>query len=86
MNLLQQVAFSTVLIEAGVPEEGADSITDCVTEDRTLDDADAWAETYEANLSSLACWTADPRRLWDEAVTAADRPDCAGIDTLSETP
>jgi hypothetical protein len=75
MTLLQAVAFSTTLIEAGVPEHEADQITDCVIADRTLESGEAWDDTAASCVSSISCWHDKPWNVWQSAIDAASEAD-----------
>lgn len=77
MNLLQAVAFSTTLIDAGVPEAEADEITDCVIADRMLESGEAWDDVAPAIVNSIGCWHDKPANVLGAAISAASEADSA---------
>lgn len=65
MHLEQQIAFSSALIEAGVPEREADEITDCIM-------VDPMDEVRASIVNSIGCWHAQPERVLRHALICAD--------------
>jgi len=71
LTLEQEIAFSQALIDAGIPEDDADSITDCVTYDGIGD------ETRHSILCSIGNWTGNPEGLLSYALACTDESVCS---------
>lgn len=66
MTLEQEIAFSKSLIDAGVPQDAADVITDCASADGV------GPQTEDSLVASISCWHDEPETALLQAMCAAD--------------